>query len=280
MKYFIYILLPFITSSLFAEDFITDPEPAILEVRYDRIEVNDTNNRSSKFRKEEMLLRIGKTKSLFCPVKRLWTDSMQRVDDAGYSIIFDAAWEKYGSKAFDVICGRTKSYLYKNIPEGKITEYDYFDATPWGYSEEWEKPEWEIADESKEILGYQCFRAVSEYRGRRWTVWFTPEIPIQDGPWKLCGLPGLIMEAYDTKNDYSFKAKGLIQNENLKVGIMNYWHKSDRIIVKRDKFFNNWYRYKHSDFASKIRAMTGGTVNPGKINMNNQYDKEETNYPH
>lgn len=280
MKLVIYILLSLTTFPIFADGYVVDPEPAILEVRYERTEINDTNNRASKFRKEEMLLRIGKTKSVFCSVKRLWTDSMQRIDDAGYWRVFDAAWEKYKGAAYNVVCGRTMSYLYKNIPDGKITEHDFFDATPWGYSEDWEKPVWEISDESKEILGYQCFKATADYRGRRWTAWFAPEIPIQEGPWKLCGLPGLILEAYDEKRDYSFEAKGLIQDETLQVGIMNYRQRSDRIIVKRDTFFKNWYRYKHSDFASKISAMTGGKVNPGKINMNNQYDKEETNYPH
>ncbi|MDE5969330.1 MAG: GLPGLI family protein [Muribaculaceae bacterium] len=53
------------------------------------------------------------------------------------------------------------------------------------------KPEWEIADETRDILGYQCFKATTDYRGRQWTAWFTPKIPMQDGPWKFCGLPVL-----------------------------------------------------------------------------------------
>ena len=46
--------------------------------------------------------------------------------------------------------------------------------------------------------------AVSDFRGRRWTAWFAPDISISDGPWKFSGLPGLIMEAYDTENHYRF----------------------------------------------------------------------------
>ena len=54
---------------------------------------------------------------------------------------------------------------------------------------------WETGDSTKNILGYECIQAQTDYHGRHWTVWFTPEIPVHDGPWKFRGLPGLILEA-------------------------------------------------------------------------------------
>jgi len=64
---------------------------------------------------------------------------------------------------------------------------------------------WDITSETKNIAGYSCIKATTSYRGRTWVAWFTPQIPISFGPWKLCGLPGLIVEAYDTDNKYTFK---------------------------------------------------------------------------
>lgn len=58
--------------------------------------------------------------------------------------------------------------------------------------------------------------AETDYHGRHWTVWFTPEIPLQDGPWKLCGLPGLILEATDSTDQHSFIATG-IENSNQEI---------------------------------------------------------------
>ena len=51
--------------------------------------------------------------------------------------------------------------------------------------------------------------ATSDFRGRRWTARFATDIPVSDGPWKLGGLPGLILEAYDKGHQYTFTAVGL-----------------------------------------------------------------------
>lgn len=57
------------------------------------------------------------------------------------------------------------------------------------------------------ILGYDCARATTTFRGRSYTVWFTPEIPIPSGPWKLGGLPGLILKAEDETGAYKFEIR-------------------------------------------------------------------------
>ncbi len=65
---------------------------------------------------------------------------------------------------------------------------------------------WRIKKDTKTIKGYEAQRAVGKFRGRKYTVWFTREIPVPFGPWKLNGLPGLILKAQDKTGTYTFEA--------------------------------------------------------------------------
>lgn len=101
-------------------------------------------------------------------------------------------------------------YVFKSSSDSTTTVYDRGGLGEYGfYSEPRGGMEWEIGDSTKNILGYECVIATSEFRGRRWTVWFTPDIPIDNGPWKLCGLPGLILEASESSGQHSFIADGI-----------------------------------------------------------------------
>jgi len=44
------------------------------------------------------------------------------------------------------------------------------------------------------ISDYNVTKAKVEFRGRKYEAWFSEEIPINAGPWKFFGLPGLILE--------------------------------------------------------------------------------------
>ena len=66
-----------------------------------------------------------------------------------------------------------------------------------------------MPDSSAVILGYPCALAVATYKGRTWYAWYTEDIPLDAGPWKLGGLPGLILRAYDARRHYVFDASGM-----------------------------------------------------------------------
>ncbi|KAF2520196.1 GLPGLI family protein [Flavobacterium salilacus subsp. salilacus] len=67
------------------------------------------------------------------------------------------------------------------------------------------KHNWNISNETQNIGGYECTKATMTFRDTNWIVWFTPEIPLPYGPWKLYGLPGLIIEAYDDEKENVFR---------------------------------------------------------------------------
>lgn len=64
---------------------------------------------------------------------------------------------------------------------------------------------WKIEKETKTIADNVLQKATTTYGGRKWTAWFSKSIPFQEGPYKFRGLPGLIFELSDDKNDFIYK---------------------------------------------------------------------------
>src|SRR5699024_6047499 len=64
---------------------------------------------------------------------------------------------------------------------------------------------WKITNQVKEIQYIKCHLAHVKFRGRSYSVWYAPSIPIRYGPYKFNGLPGLIIEVKDSQNEVVFK---------------------------------------------------------------------------
>jgi Protein of unknown function (Porph_ging). len=98
------------------------------------------------------------------------------------------------------------------------TDKVLFDS--YRYEEPLEKPVWTLLSERKDIQGYLCQKAMAAFKGRKWTAWYTTEIPISDGPWKLSGLPGLILDAVDSDSLFHFYCVGIRQlKESIPINI-------------------------------------------------------------
>ena len=104
---------------------------------------------------------------------------------------------------------RTVTIVYKNHPAGAITVTDGLREDQVTYRDTLNAQQWTMTDSTREVLGYTCQQATADFRGRHWTAWFATDIPVSDGPWKLGGLPGRILEAYDKGHQYTFTAVGL-----------------------------------------------------------------------
>lgn len=71
---------------------------------------------------------------------------------------------------------------------------------------------WELENETKEILGYTCHSAVTTFKGRKYKVYYAPEIKLKEGPWKFHGLDGLILRAESEDGIYVFEATKINMN--------------------------------------------------------------------
>lgn len=74
------------------------------------------------------------------------------------------------------------------------------------------QPSWVLTDEEKSIGGYACRKAHCEHGGRRWTAWFTNELPGVAAPRHLTGLPGVVLEAADEGQEIVWSYNGKIEN--------------------------------------------------------------------
>ena len=117
------------------------------------------------------------------------------------------------SKAIAPYDGGQPNFVYKHIPaEGKLT-FTTYHVDWFKYSEPIPALQWKIEGKDSVIAGYHCQAATASLRGRQWRAWFTLDIPVSDGPWKLCGLPGLILRATDEQGYFDFDCTGIASIE-------------------------------------------------------------------
>lgn len=154
------------------------------------------------FQTDEMILEVGEKKTSFYSK---WRKMRKERMDSLKSIGITDSWEIVG-KISNLPRNNFNYEIYENIPEkGLRTVYCKHLNTIY-YEEESEAPEWSILEKDSVILDYKCKMAKGTFRGHTWTVWYSDEIPLASGPWKLKGLPGLILSAYDDNGLCSFEA--------------------------------------------------------------------------
>jgi len=107
--------------------------------------------------------------------------------------------------------------IFKNYPTNKMTVTDQSGVSNLGgnynYNESSPSFKWKMEVDTTTILTYSCQKATTTFRGRKYTAWFAPEIPSNNGPWKFGGLPGLILKISDESNSFLFECIGIQQLE-------------------------------------------------------------------
>lgn len=196
--------------------------------------------------------------------------------------MFDAAAAAYvqnrDRSVMDGVVYHSRIYVTKDFAKSVSTTYDQAGMGECGYYDEpFSEIEWVINEDStKTILDYQCIMATTDYHGRKWAVWFTPEIPMQDGPWKFCGLPGLIMEASEPSGQHSFTVTGIEISIQPIFPIFNTEYEK----MERKDMLRALRHYKENSNAM-FKAATGtelGGVDAPVTEETQKYDYLETDY--
>ena len=206
-------------------------EPSILEVRYEVTHEKD---------KDMYALRCGKNVSQYFSLNKLRDDSLRASPDpAMRNIVLDEMLEAAMHRD-DPTKQRPASpghgdFLYWNLTEGKVSVYTSIFGSKYLVEEDIPVMDWEIAEDSVQtILGYECHKATTAFRGRVWTVWYAEDIPVSLGPWKLNGLTGMILQA-ECNNYIIITASSITTSHLTPVTFYNFLgHKFEP--VEREKY--------------------------------------------
>lgn len=203
-----------------------------------QVQMKTDSTQRDQVKSELANLDIDKTNSVFYAAKAILRDSIMEANEK--SRIGYLTEEQVKMMISNIGYRINKNYRKQDISFISAVAGDNFiynELKPFN---------WKITTETKKIGAYNTQKAQTQYAGRIWYAWFTTEIPFQDGPYKFCGLPGLIVKAEDSKGDYQFelietrKISDLYESSTL-------WKKP--IKVKKEEFLKAYKRFNANPIA-------------------------------
>lgn len=215
----------------------------------------------------KFVLQIGNSSSYYYDPQTFYIDSLEN-DPTGKAIreqaLNDALHEfmETGVDAFAIMEGKglmpkSRYKCKKEFADNLITVWQTNGADRYEYNVDMDDLTWELCDSVTSVLDYECNLAAADYHGRKWQAWFATDIPVQDGPWQLCGLPGLIMKAETEDGEYGFIITGLQQcDEPFKPILID----PDKLYKTKRKSYLKMRDYSIRNRSSQIAAMTKGAV--------------------
>ncbi len=140
-------------------------------------------------------------------------------------------------------------YNYTNLSKDSITSrLIWLSGKLYYLKESKTNINWKILDETKKISEFNCQKAIAEFRGRIYSAWFTNELPFNASPWKLQGLPGVVLKVSDEDNKIHFEFKSISIIENSDIFIFQDENAETLTIEQYSKLQNS----SGNDLAKKI----------------------------
>ena len=173
----------------------------------------------------------------------------------------------------DMQKGSVRYSVTKTYPDYKINLHRRLGMDAYNISDD-RKINWKILSEKEKIGEWNAQKAEADFAGRHWIAWFSTEIPIQDGPYKFRGLPGLIVKIEDKTGSHKMELKG-IKNITGNVDINVFEVKE--IAVNSKQFQKVIKEYENDPTKGIKQIQMGGTsiILTGKDGTSTKIAKEQ-----
>lgn len=173
----------------------------------------------------------------------------------------------------DMQKGSVRYSVTKTYPDYKINLHRRLGMDAYNISDD-RKINWKISSEKEKIGEWNVQKAEADFAGRHWIAWFSTEIPIQDGPYKFRGLPGLIVKIEDKTGSHKMELKG-IKNITGNVDINVFEVKE--IAVNSKQFQKVLKEYENDPTKGIKQIQMGGTsiILTGKDGTSTKIAKEQ-----
>jgi GLPGLI family protein len=153
---------------------------------------------------ENMALLVGKTASVYKSYDGMVADEQFR--DA---YIKATANSPDGRVSVDRSGASMRAQYFQYPNAQKLLTKDFLMFTEYLIDGPMPAIDWKISGDTSTFGGLHCQKATGHFKGRDYVAWFCPDLPVRTGPWKLNGLPGVIVDARDTKNEVIFQFDGV-----------------------------------------------------------------------
>ena len=222
-------------------------EPAQYQVVYEYKYAKDAKYPDAK-RTATTILRIGQQHNMFIDYGQLTFDSISasiakgksQVTSSGPKLI--GALKSIGLRELILLNRETKKEFIQ-CKVGGLQRYQYEEDTP--------QLKWELLQGDSTIAGYQCQKAKTRLFGRDYIAWYAPKVELPYGPYKFCGLPGLIFKVQDTEDNFSFTLTGL---QKVKGHAPIYMYDKSAVTKSTRKAVRQMYKNYCAD---PVKALTG-----------------------
>ncbi|MCM1356080.1 MAG: GLPGLI family protein [Staphylococcus sp.] len=161
-----------------------------------------------KTRVYDEILEVGRDALRYGDYGRYRKDSVMAKDYPDGKIMFSESMRL--AKEYGV---RSSYTIIEDLRQNKLLFYRQIFMDNYNYEEPIPQFNWTITEGEDELCGYACRKATTSFRGRDWTAWFAEDIPVNRGPWKFNGLPGLILKIEDSKKEHVIEAYQIRQSD-------------------------------------------------------------------